>query len=243
MMKNLFFLLIAGSLLSLPLQGDEWRGISLPEETHFNISYLAIVAGYGSIRIEKTEFEGKDSVKITGKVWSSKFFSKFYKLDDTVISIIDARTLNPLWHSVDYHEGRYRRKAIYIFDYEKHECRTQEKTIKIKKGLLEPLGALLYLRINEMKKGTPVKKEIFDGLTVKEVTAVVIKEEMIKTPLGRKKAIIIKPAMKDFRKAGITQVQEKITLYLQKELPRVPCLVKGKLLIGSLKATLTEIKH
>jgi hypothetical protein len=49
--------------------------------------------------------------------------------------------------------------------------------------------------------------------------------------------------MKEFRKAGITQIQENISLYLQRELPRVPYLVKGKLVIGSLKATLTGINH
>jgi hypothetical protein len=230
-------------VLFTALCAEDWNGINLPEEAHYEISYLGIVAGYGSIKAEPTEFEGRRAVKITGKVWSSKFFSTFYKLDDTVISIIDAKSLKPLWHSVNYHEGKYKRKAIYVFDYQKGECTSRDRTVKISEGLLEPLGALFYLRIHELKKGIPVKKEVFDGLTVKEVTTVVIKEERIKTRFGPKQAIIIKPLMKDFRKAGITQVQENISLYLQKEGPRVPYLVKGKLVIGSLKAILTEINH
>lgn len=242
-MKYLILLPALVFVLFTALSAEDWHGINLPEELNYKISYFAIVAGYGSIKAENTEFEGRKAVKITGKVWSSKFFSTFYKLDDTVISIIDAKTLEPLWHSVDYHEGTYRRKAVYIFDYQKRECTSRDGTVKISEGLLEPLGALFYLRINELKKGIPVKKEVFDGLTVKEVTTVAMKEERIKTRLGPKQVIIIKPLMKDFRKAGITQVQENITLYLQKELPRLPYLVKGKLVIGSLKATLTEVNH
>jgi hypothetical protein len=242
-MKYLILLLALFLLLFTALSAEDWNGISLPEEAHYKISYLGIVAGYGSIKAEATEFEGRKAVKITGKVWSSKFFSTFYKLDDTVISIIDAKTLEPLWHSVDYHEGKYLRKDVYIFDYQKGECTSRNRTVKISEGLLEPLGALFYLRSNELKKGIPVKKQVFDGLTVKEVTTVAIKEERLKTRFGPKQTIIIKPLMKDFRKAGITQVQENIYLYLQKELPRLPYLVKGKLVIGSLKATLTEINH
>jgi hypothetical protein len=242
-MKYLILFLALVFVLFTALSAEDWYGISLPEETHYKISYLSIVAGYGSIRIELTEFEGRKALKITGKVWSSKFFSTFYKLDDTVISIIDAKTLEPLWSSVDYHEGKYKRKAVYVFDYQKGECTSRDRTVKISEGLLEPLGVFFFLRSNELKKGIPVKKEVFDGLTVKEVTTVVIKEEKIKTRFGPKQAIIIKPLMKDFRKAGITQVQENIYLYLQKELPRFPYLVKGKLVIGSLKATLTEINH
>jgi hypothetical protein len=192
-MKYLILLPALVFVLFTALSAEDWYGINLPEELHYRISYFAIVAGYGSIKAESTEFEG--------------------------------------------------RKAVYIFDYQQHECTSRDGTVKISEGLLEPLGALFYLRINELKKGIPVKKEVFDGLTVKEVTTVAMKEERIKTRLGPKQVIIIKPLMKDFRKAGITQVQENITLYLQKELPRLPYLVKGKLVIGSLKATLTEINH
>jgi hypothetical protein len=242
-MKYLILLPALFLLLFTALSAEDWYGINLPEELNYKISYFSIVAGYGSIKAESTEFEGRKAVKITGKVWSSKFFSTFYKLDDTIISIIDAKTLEPLWHSVDYHEGKYRRKAVFVFDYQKGECTSRDGIVKISEGLLEPLGAFFYLRINELKKGIPIKKEVFDGLTVKEATIVVINEERIKTRFGPKQTIIISPVMKDFRKAGITQVQENISIYLQKELPRLPYLAKGKLVIGSLKATLTEINH
>jgi len=242
-MKYLILLPALVLILLTALSAEDWYGINLPEESHYKMSYFSIVAGYGSIRIESTEFEGKEAIKITGKVWSSKFFSTFYKLDDTIISILDAKTLEPLWHSVNYHEGTYRRKAVYVFDYQKGECTWGDGTVKINEGLLEPLGALLYLRINELKKGASVRKEIFDGSAIEEVIAKAIKEERIKTRFGSKETVIIRPVMRDFRKVGITQVQERISLYLQKELPRFPYLVKGKLLIGSLKATLTEIKN
>lgn len=92
-----------------------------------------------------------------------------------------------------------------------------------------------------MKKGIPVKQEVFDGRKVKYITAIVKKEKRIKTSFGKKDTLVIKPTFKDFRKEGLTKTLEKITLYLQKELPRVLYLVKGKLLIGSLKAKLIKI--
>lgn len=242
-MKRLTWLIIIVFMMSSPLFAEEWHGIELPEETYYNISYLFIVAGHGSIRIEKANFEGREAIKITGKVWSSKFFSLFYKIDDTVVSIIDAETLKPLWHSVDYHEGSYRRKAEYNFDYQKLVCTSQEGTVRIKEGILEPLGAYCFLRIGGIKEGIPFEKEVFDGRKINEVSAVVTKEEGIRTKFGKKNTLVIKPTLKDFRKEGITEVQEKITLYLQKEPPRVPYLIKGKLAIGSLKAKLKKIKH
>jgi hypothetical protein len=242
-MKPLFWFFIIVFIASSTLSADEWHGISLPEETHYRISYFALVAGHGSIKVERIGFEGRQAVKITGKVWSSKFFSLFYKIDDTVVSIIDAETLEPLWHSVDYHEGSFLRKAEYSFNFQKGECTSQKGTVKIKEGILEPLGALFFLRINELKKGISVKKEVFDGKTVKEVMAVFSEEKKISTRFGKKDTLVIKPSMKNFRKEGITEVQEKISLYLQKDPPRVPYLVEGKLLIGSLKAKLIEINH
>lgn len=242
-MKRLISLFIIVIITSLFLFSDDWNGIELPEETHYRIGYLFFIAGHGSIKIERADFEGREAVKITGKVWSSKFFSLFYKIDDTVVSILDARTLKPLWHSVDYHEGSYRRKTEYHFDYDKLECTSQEGVVKIKEGILEPLGSLYYLRINELKKGIPVINEVFDGHRVKEVAVVVTEEKRLKTRFGWKDVLVINPTMKDFRKEGITKVQEKITLYLQKEIPRVPYLIKGKLVFGSLRVKLIKIDH
>lgn len=242
-MKCLISLFFIALIVSSSLFADGWHGIELPEETDYNISYLFVIAGHGSIRIEKTNFEGREAIKITGKVWSSKFFSLFYKIDDTVVSIIDAETLKPLWHSVDYHEGTYRRKAEYNFDYQKLVCTSEEGTVRIKEGILEPLGAYCFLRIGGIKKGIPFEKEVFDGHKINEVSAVITKEERIKTKFGKRNTLVIKPTLKDFRKEGITEVQEKISLYLQKEPPRVPYLIKGKLAIGSLKAKLKKITH
>jgi len=42
-------------------------------------------------------------------------------------------------------------------------------SIRISYPSLEPLGALIYLRINELKQEIPVRKEVFDGDDLKEV--------------------------------------------------------------------------
>jgi hypothetical protein len=235
------FIIVFLLLFPLSAFSEEWRGITLPEETHYYITYFGILAGYSSIRIEKTQYQGREAVKITGTVKTTKLFSLFYKVEDTMISIIDTETFQPLEHKVDYSEGGYRRKTDYVFDYRKGECRSEEGIIPIKDDILDPLGALFYLRVQPLEKGKVVRKEICHGRGVQFIEAAVEGMKKIYTRNGRKNAFIVRPVLKEVKMEGITRVKENVVIYFLEEEPKIPYIVSGKLVIGSLVARLNSV--
>jgi hypothetical protein len=230
-------------LLLVPLSAfaEEWRGITVPEETRYYITYFGILAGYSSIRIEKTQYQGKAAVKITGTVRTTKFFSFFYRVEDTMVSIIDAETFQPLEHKVDYSEGSYRRKTDYVFDYRKGECRSAEGVVPIKDDILDPLGALFYLRVQPLEKGQVIRKEICHGRGVQLIEAAVEGMKKIFTRDGKKNAFMVRPVLKEVKMEGVTSVKENVVIYFLEEGPKLPYVVSGKLVIGSLVARLNSV--
>ncbi|MCK5708650.1 MAG: DUF3108 domain-containing protein [Candidatus Aureabacteria bacterium] len=236
----MFFILF---LLKQPfLQADEWQGMKLPETAHYSISYFGVKAGNSSIKIEKIDYKGREAIKITAKVKTTKLFSMFYRVDDVMESIVDAKTLKPLEHNVDYEEGSYRRKTKYKFDYEKNECISGEGNVKINDNILDPLGALVFIRIMDLEKNKSIKRQICDGRGVQTVEANVKKKKKIATIWGWEQAYIVKPVLKDVDMKGVTKVKEKVTLYFLEKRSSLPYLVTGKLVIGSLVARLRKLE-
>jgi len=225
------------------VSAEDWNGISLPEEAHYSITYFGVKAGFSTIRIEKVDYKGREAIKITAKVQSTKIFSVFYRVKDTMVSIIDAETLQPLEHKVDYEEGSYRRKTSYSFDYGSGKCLSDEGVVGVKEEILDPLGALLYLRIQDLQKGLVIKKEICDGRGVQEIEAKVAAQKKIATFWGWKQSHIIKPVLKDVKMEGVNELSEKVTLYFLNDVSRIPYLVSGKLKIGSLVARLRKLTN
>jgi hypothetical protein len=230
-------------LFAADAHADDWNGIALPEEARYNLTYFGILAGHASIRLEKIDYSGRPALKVTAKVWSTPFFSLFYRVQDEIVSILDPETLRPYEHNINYQEGTYRRITHYRFDYEKGECLSEEDPVGIVPDVLDPAGALFFLRIQDLSLVKTMKRSVCDGRKTQELEARVVGEKKIATLFGQEQAVIVKPELKDIRREGATKERQDVTLYFLPHRKNLPCLVTGKLVIGSLVARLTEVKN
>lgn len=224
---------------------------SIPETLKLDLTWTGIKAGEAVMEVK----DNGDTVKLVSKANSANWVSKFYYVEDVVTSTLTKADpndsgVNFLGVSSHYRikviEGKNRKdreiifdqkskKATYINHLEKEKLDFPLSTITF-----DALASFYYVRTLPLEVGKTVFVEVFDNKKLYSIEVQVLKKETIETDLGKFKTILIKPIMKS---EGIFYRKGDILIWLTDDEKRLPVLVKTKVLIGSVKATLTGGKY
>lgn len=168
----------------------------------------------------------------------------FYPVSDVVQSLMDAHGLYSLRYEMDQKRGKRRRHRIARFD---HEGRTVHVTndgkansYPIPQYVQDPLSSLYYVRtIEKLNDGDTVVIDVFDKDKTWSVDIQVSDRERIKTPVGEFDTVKLRTYPKY---EGVFQHKGEIFIWLTDDERRLPVLMKSTIAIGSIVATLTDIK-
>src|SRR5262245_509315 len=82
----------------------------------FEVHWLGMPVGMATLVVEtRTQVHGNDIVPLISHVWTSPFFSTFYKVDDRVESHFDVRRRVSRFYRIRQQEGRYRHQREAVF--------------------------------------------------------------------------------------------------------------------------------
>ena len=215
---------------------------SIPERLEFEISYAGIPAGRAVQEVKQVG----DELQIISTAKSADWLKFFFPVDDRIESILISGTPPskigvPRLYRERIREGWTRFQKDAVFDRQKLEVNTKdllkksETTVKISTVTYDTLSSFFYFRSVPLQIGTSYFIDIFDCKKLWNTEVQVLRREEIETSLGRFKTVVIKPLLKS---EGIFARTGEMHIWLTDDERRIPVLMKSKVKIGSISATL-----
>jgi uncharacterized protein DUF3108 len=223
-------------LCAMPLRAG---AIPIPERLEFEISYTGMLAGRA---VQEVIREG-DELHIIYTVKSTSWLKLFFPVDDRFESILTTgppRSLTgmPRLYRMRINEGRSHFNREAVFDRRTLEVRTRDHvnnsdtTVPITKRTYDTLSSLFYFRSIPLHAGTSYVIDIFDCKKLMNTKVQVLRREVVETPLGSFKTVVIKLLIKSETRTDDTFI------WLTDDERRIPILMKSKIKIGSITTTL-----
>jgi Protein of unknown function (DUF3108) len=241
--RNFLFALLLSVffLMSLVLTTPVFA-FSIPERLEFDISYAGIPAGHAVQEVSRTGNE----ITIVSTARSADWLKFFFPVDDRIESVLLPGSSSqkigvPRLYRERIKEGRTRRHKEAVFDRKKLEVVTKdylnpsETTKSITPLTYDTLSSFYYFRMVPLKVGNSYYIDIFDCKTLWNTEVKVLRREEIETPLGKFKTVVIKPILKS---EGIFARSGDMYIWLTDDEQRIPVLMKSKVKVGSIAATL-----
>lgn len=214
----------------------------IPERLEFELSYTGITAGRAVQEVKQVG----DEIVIVSTAKSADWINLFFPVDDRIESVLISGT-PPLYIGVPrlyrerIREGWTRFQKDAVFDRQKLEVNTKDflknsqTNQKISKRTYDTLSSFFYFRSVPLQVGTSYFIDIFDCKKLWNTEVQVLRREEIATPLGRFKTVVIRPLLKS---EGIFARTGEMLIWLTDDDRRIPVLMKSKVKIGSITATL-----
>lgn len=210
------------------------------EKLFYDINYGFINAGTASMEIaDLIEYEGRPCYQIVTHANSNGFFSKFYKVEDRVESIVDAIGIYAWRFEKNLREGTYRADRQYTFDQIGHVVHYDKDTIPVEPFVHDALSALYFVRTQPLEVGTSLYLDNFvDGKKYK-LEVRVHRKERIKVAAGTFDCVVVEPLS---QAVGVFKHEGTLTVWLTDDRLRLPVLMKSRIVVGSVSAELTDYK-
>lgn len=232
------FILLCGALTTLSCSPAL---AAMKEKLEYDLHWGLIHVGTAVLEVE----DGRDSVRITAKAQSSGFISVFYPVEDLIVSTVRKNAANasflPQNYRVKLREGRHRRDKEVFFDGQASritfaDYRNNERvTLPFNGAVRDPLSGFFYVRYLPLEVGKPVHVEVFESKKLYTAEVKILGKESVTSGLGTLQAFVIKPLV---RSEGIFLNKGDIQIWLTDDNRRIPVLVRAKVPIGSVTATL-----
>jgi hypothetical protein len=216
---------------------------AIPERLEFALAYSGITAGHAVQEVKQVNNE----LQIVSTAKSADWLRFFFPVDDRIESYLISGTppLNigsPRLYHEQKHEGKTITNREARFDRQKMEVTTidhrnkEEKKQAITKRTYDTLSSFYYFRTIPLQVGTSYFIDIFDCTRIWNTEVKVLRKEEIVTPLGKFNTIVIHPLLKS---EGIFARTADMFIWLTDDDRRIPVLMKSKVVVGSITATLT----
>jgi len=213
------------------------------ERLTFEIKYGFVSAGTAVMGIPDIVRErGYPCYHIVSVAESNPVFAMFFTVRDVAESYLDVRRLVPLRYEKHLREGDFRADDVVLFD------RDVSVAFYPRKGQVVPLAydaqdilsSLYYVRMMDLKVGTPVYIENHADKKNYPLEIRVLKEERVSVPAGDFDCIVVEPVM---RTTGLFRHKGTLTVWLTRDPSHIPVLMKSKVAIGSVSAVLTRLER
>jgi len=207
------------------------------EELVFSIDYGPVNAGEGTIEVTGVvDFEGHQCYAIQSRATSNRFFSAFYKVRDKVISFIDTNQLCSRYFSKRLREGDYRKTVEITFDHQDGLARYADgREFETVPGIQDVLSAFYYVRTLDLAVGDVYSLPAFSSRKTYQLKVYVHGKETVSVGAGTFECFEVEPVLEG---EGLFKQEGKLTLYLTADAYKMPVLMKTKLPVGSIDASL-----
>ena len=224
------------------------------EKQVFAVSYFGVVAGNFTLEVLPYKYiDNRKVYDIKATAISSRLFSLFYRLNDTVESYIDYDGFfSDRFHLV-LDETKQTRDALELYDSEKaqtfywnrwHHNKNEYTETKeydpIQSFSQDSLSALFYLRSIPLPMGAVITFPVVSEGKSWEAVVKVVRREMMDSPLGRVQTVVVKPETK-YR--GILQKKGDTYIWLTDDERRFVVRMDAKVKVGTISAKLIQVER
>jgi hypothetical protein len=217
------------------------RAVRPGESLRFSVQYGVIHAGTAWLEVPGArEYEGRPVVLLVARAESNGFFSSFYKVRNRIESYWDSTGHYSLRYTERRHEGKYHAESDIRFDYDKQEAVYKDgRTFPIPPNVQDALSSFYYTRLQALPLGGSVMFDYHASRKSAPMEVRVLGRQKVKTPAGTFSCVAIEPVLKA---GGIFKNKGRLVIWLTDDERRIPVLMKSKVMIGSVKVVLQEVK-
>ena len=219
------------------------------EKLTYNVTWSVFEAGEVSALLEESG-SAPDAYQIVTTAQSHGIVATLYKLDDRYQSRFNPQTVCSEGISKHVVEGRRRKQTEIVFDSARKVAILDERNLAkaseppkhdehpIPSCVEDVVSAFYYLRAQPMHVGDRIQVPVNDGSKTTLVTAEVQAREEIDTPLGRRFAFRVEPAV--FGPGSVYQRKGRMLIWFSDDAERLPLRIKAMLSVGTLTGTLVS---
>lgn len=244
-MKNILFVFLL-LLLSPGITAQE-TAYKTGEHFTFKIHYGFFNAGFATLDLKKDVFKEKSLFHAIGKGWTTGVSRWFMRVNDLYESYFDDNnTPQRFIRKID--EGGYTKDKELFFEPDKHKVlvidrkKNTSKEYTIPEQIHDMVSVFYYLRnydTTQLEPGDEISVNMFFDEEIYPFKLKFLGKEVLRTPLGKIKSLKFRPLVQSGR---IFRENESLTIWVSDDKNKMPLLIKAKLLIGSLKASLIKYK-
>lgn len=245
-MKKVFTLLLF--VVFTVVSGQE-RAYGDGEKFKFRIHYGLITAGYASLQVNNANLDGKEVYHIKGEGRTVGLSRFFFRVEDDYQSYIDKEKDIPYRFIRKIDEGGHTKDIQIDFNHTNQKATVHNKKHKTKEVLSFPkdaqdmVSSFYYLRnrldVKNIRKGESIDMDMFFDKENYKFKLKFLGRETLKTNFGKVPCLIFRPYVQAGR---VFKERESLTVWVTDDENKMPVLIKADLVVGSLKATLTEYK-
>lgn len=224
------------------------------ERQTFEITYFGVAAGNLTVEVlpYKT-INGRKVYHVKGNATSSKVFSLFYELNDTVETYFDYEGLFSHRFQIELNETKQTRKTMELNDSEKKQTFYWNRWNHHQKGYIETkefqpipafaqdsLSALYFTRTLPLEVGKEYSFPVVSEGKFWDLVVNVVRKEKCTMP-GRKEVmcLVLRP---DTRFQGVLTKQGDSFLWITDDDRRYLVQLEAKVRIGTVSATLKQVE-
>ncbi|MGE0076630.1 MAG: DUF3108 domain-containing protein [Bacteroidales bacterium] len=227
-------------------------GEEVKYRAYYNWNFIWLRAGDVYFSVKDTVYNSQSAYYFVSRGWSLKEYDWFFKVRDNFEAIVSKEDFKPLWFLRETYEGGFNTYNRYEFDYNLNQVNIVSYTSKrpyhedIKK--LQPctfdvLSAIYHCRnidFNHYEIDSAIPLSMVIDNDIFNLFIRYKGKETLRLRDGSKHKTIKFSVM--LVEGTIFSGGEDMTVWVSDDNNRVPIMVEAKILIGSVKAILTQTK-
>ena len=212
------------------------------EKLTYGLSWGIVSAGTAVLEVaERRSLSGRSVVKLIHTARSNEFVSAFYPVNNRVESLLDEEAAYPHHLLFKRREGKRKNDIEVVYDQAAHKATVTKdgntETMEVPPAVQDNLSVIYFARtLRAMDVGTSTIIHVNHDKKNYKLELRVEGTERLKGPLGEFDTVRILAIM-PFR--GLFMNEGNIRIWVTNDAARVPVLMKAKVIIGSITATLT----
>jgi hypothetical protein len=220
-----------------PLRVVPNSAFGLGERLTFLVHYGPIVAGNARLSIpEIVNINGRPSYKIISEMWSNKFFSSFFKIEDRVESHTDVDGLFSWWFSKRLREGDFKTEHTVAFDQANHRAIMKKgdksDTLAVPPFVQDVLSAIYLLRTMKLAPGDTIHIDNHSDGKLFDLQVVVHKREKAQTKAGKFSCLVVEPFLKT---SALFQQKGRLVIHMTDDHRKMPVMMTSQIYVKAFK--------
>ena len=230
-------------------QNNSWQGgEEVTYKIYYQLNFLWIAAGEATFKVK--DLGDRYFVSIDGKTINA--FEWFYEVNDHYESVIDKKTLLPLYFSRNIQEGKYVWWDKFVFDQKNKKIsatkgwpdKPEKKYQANFSGCMHDMVSIVYnlrnANFDRIKAGQQFDIKVFVEEEYPLKVELRSKNLDVKIRgLGRKKTHLIRPQVVS---GHFFNEDTRMDIYMSADSNRLPLMIESPVSVGKIKAVLVKYK-
>ena len=212
---------------------------TMEETLIYNLNFRGFNAGESILSIKLDTIKEESNYHLISIIKTNKFLDKIYKIRDRIDVLLNDEDYSIIRVLKKLNQGGKKTNFKSVIDYETLTASSDNKITTLPGKVLDPLGAIYYLRSHDIKIGDKFEFTTYDNDKLRDIIISAKNIEMISTPIGEFECIVLMPESKDGK---LLKNKGSMKLWLSNDSNKIPVKIENRTNVGKMIMELKKIK-